>query len=94
MSKVKIELNLAGINELMKSAEIEAALQDAGEAVAQSAGGMSGGAKYAARTHKAGWVSITNVYPDDAKAARANYADNTLLHGVGDVGLPTKKPRL
>lgn len=94
MSKVRIELNLAGINELMKSAEIQAALQEAGEAVAQAAGGLSGGAKYAAQTHTADWVAITNVYPDDAEAARANYKDNVLLKGVGQAGLPTKKPRL
>ena len=91
MSKVKIELNLAGINEMMKSPEIQAALQEAGEAVAGAAGGMSGGAKYGARTHLANWVAITNVYPDDAEAARANRKDNTLLHAVGDVGLPTRK---
>ena len=90
MSKVRIVLNLAGINELMKSPEIEAALQEAGEAVASAAGGMAG-AKFGARTHKANWVSITNVYPDEKKAASANYRDNTLLHAVGDVGLPTRK---
>lgn len=91
MSKVKIELNLAGINAMMKSAEIQAALQSAGEAVAQNAGGLSGGAKYGARTHTANWVAITNVYPEDAEAARANYKDNTLLKGVGAAGLPTSK---
>ena len=91
MSKVKVELNLAGINELMKSPEIQAALQQAGEAVAKSAGSMSGGAQYGARTHLASWVAITNVYPETREAASANYKDNTLLHAVGDVGLPTGK---
>ena len=76
---------------MMKSAEIQAALQSAGEAVAQNAGGLSGGAKYGARTHTANWVAITNVYPADAEAARANYKDNTLLKGVGAAGLPTSK---
>ena len=89
MSKVRIELNLAGINALMKSAEIEAALQDAGEAVASAAG-----ADFETRTHKANWVSITNVYPASKDAARANYKDNVLVKAVGIVGLPTKKPRL
>ena len=90
MSSIKVELNLRGINEMMMSPEIEAALQQAGEAVARRAEGMAG-EKFGARTHKANWVSITNVYPDDKKAASANYEDNTLLHAVGDVGLPTKK---
>ena len=52
---------------------------------------MAGGAKFGARTHKADFVAITNVYPDSKEAASANYEDNTLLHAVGDVGLPTKK---
>lgn len=91
MSKTKIELKLAGINAMMKSPEIQAALQSAGEAVAQNAGGLSGGAKYGARTHTANWVAITNVYPEDTEAARANYKDNTLLKGVGQAGLPTSK---
>lgn len=91
MNKVKIELNLAGVNAMMKSPEIQAALQAAGEAVAESAGGLSGGAKYGARTHTANWVAITNVYPEDAEAARENYKDNVLLKGVGQAGLPTRK---
>jgi len=94
LSKVKIELNLAGVNELMKSGPIQEALQEAGEAVAKSAAGMAGGEPYAVRTHLASWVAIANVYPDSRKAAKANYEDNVLLKGVGDAGLPTKKPRL
>ncbi len=94
MSKVRIEMNLAGVNELMKSQEIQDALQEAGDAVAQSASNMAGGEPYGTRTHLANWVAITNVYPDSRKAYRKNLEDNTLLKAVGAVGLPTKKPRM
>lgn len=91
MSKVKIELNLPGVNAMMKSPEIQAALQSAGEAVAAAASNMSGGEAYGVRTHLASYVAITNVYPESRKAARANLEDNTLISGVGAAGLPTRK---
>lgn len=89
--KVRIELNLAGVNEMMKSPEIQAALQAAGEAVAQYASGMAHGEPYGVRTHLASWVAITNVYPDSKAASEANMKDNVLLMGVGAAGLPTRK---
>ena len=91
MSKVKIELNLAGVNAMMKSAEIQAHLQAAGEAVAAQASAMAGGADFAAQTHLANWIAVTNVYPNDKQAAHRNFADNTLLKAAGAVGLPLKK---
>lgn len=90
MSNVRIELNLAGINEMMKSPEIQASLQAAGEAVAASASAASG-EEYGVRTHLASWVAITNIYPDSAAAAADNLDNNTLLKAVGAVGLPTAK---
>ena len=87
MSDVKVKLNLAGVNELMRSPEIQAALTEAGKTVAKSADGGT----YEARTHLASYVAITNVYPADKKAAKANRKDNTLLKAVGAVGLPTRK---
>ena len=91
MNDVKIELNLAGVNELMKSPEIQAALQAAGEAVAQYASGMANGEPFGVRTHLANWIAITNVYPDSKKAREKNLKDNVLLMGVGAAGLPTRK---
>ena len=38
MGDVKFELNLAGLNELMKSSEMQNALLEAGQAVARNAG--------------------------------------------------------
>ena len=88
-SNVRVELNLAGINAMMKSAEIAGALQAAGEAVASAAG-----TGYAASTHQASWVAITNVYATDKKASKDNRDNNTLLKAVGAVGLPQTKPSL
>jgi len=90
LSKVRIELNLRGINEVMKSAPIQASLQEAGEAVAAQAIGMDG-KDYAASTHLARWIAVTNVYPDSKDAAHSNFENNTLVKAVGSVGLPRSK---
>ena len=81
MSKVEIKLNLPGINAVMKSKEIQEVLQECGERVAGTASAMDGEA-YAARTHLANWIAITNVYPDSAQAARKNFQNNTLLRSL------------
>ncbi len=86
MSKVRVELDLKGLNELMKSPEIQASLQKAGEAVAHAAG-----KDYAARTHMADWIAVTNVYPTSREAVRENYSQNTLIRALGSVGLPMRK---
>lgn len=85
MSDVKIELNLQGINEMMKSEEIQAHLQRAGEAVANAAGNG-----YAAKTQEINWIAITNVYPDSKEAAHDNFQNNSLLKAIGAVGLPMR----
>ena len=86
MAKVKFELNLKGLNELMKSGEMQGCLQSAGAAVANSAGG-----DYGVRVHQASFVAICNVYPDSKRAAKDNYENNTLLKAVGSAGLSTAK---
>lgn len=86
MSKVEFELDLAGLNELMKSPEMEAALESAGEAVANAAG-----SEYGHRVHQATFVAICNVYPDSEEAARENFDENTLLKALGQVGLSMSK---
>lgn len=86
MGDVKFELNLPGLNELMKSSEMQAALLDAGNAVARSAG-----SDYAAEVHTANWIAISNVYPNSKRAAHENFKENTLLKALGSVGLPMRK---
>lgn len=84
---VKFVLNLAGLNELMKSPQMESILEAAGQSVAQAAG-----AEYGSRVHQASFVAICNVYPDSKKAANENFKENSLLKAIGAVGLPTTKP--
>ena len=86
MGDVKFELNLQGLNELMKSAPMQSALLEAGNAVARAAGG-----DYAAEVHTASFIAISNVYPTSKAAAKENYDDNTLLKAAGAVGLSMEK---
>lgn len=77
MSRVRFELDLNGLNELMKSEEMQSVLDTYGAEVASRAAGMSG-AEYGYRTHVANFVAITNVYPDSKEAAQDNFEHNTL----------------
>lgn len=86
MSKVRIKLNLPGLNELMKSAEMQEALLEAGKAVAHAAG-----KEYDAEVHTANWIAISNVYPASADAAHENFKENTLLKALGSTGLKQSK---
>lgn len=86
MNSVRFELNLAGLNEIMKSSEMQGQLAQAGQAVASAAG-----AGYASSVHVADYVAIANAYPDSSEAAIDNYENNTLLKALGSVGLHSKK---
>ena len=83
MGKVKFELNLPGLNAVMKSDGMQAQLQAAGEAVAVVADG-----NYGIDVHQANFVAIANVYPADRDSAIKNAKNNELLKAVGAVGLP------
>lgn len=82
----EFKLNLAGLNELMKSPECQDLVFNAGRAVAQNAG-----EGYDNEVHLASWVAISNVYPTTYRAMRKNYKENTLLKAVSASGLSTKK---
>ena len=84
-TKVKVELNLQGLNELMKSPEMQAHLEQAGEQIA-----ITAGEGYATRVHTADYVAICNVYPDTKEAAKDNYDNNTLLRAAERI-LPLHK---
>jgi hypothetical protein len=86
MAKVDFELNINGLRELMKGPEMQAALQEAGDAVASAAGG-----DYGVRVHVADYVAIANVFPDSQEAAKDNYENNTLLKALGSAGLSMRK---
>ena len=89
MANVRVELNLAGINELMKSQPIQDALHEAGQAVVQAAG-----EGFESSGHLASYVAIENVYPVTADAYYDELAHNTLLKAAGAAGLFLDKPRM
>ena len=86
MADVKFELNLPGLNELMTSPEMQAALDEAGEHVARIAG-----SDYATSSRAGRWIGFCNVYPDSARAAKENYNDNTLIKALSASGLRLSK---
>lgn len=78
---VKVELNLKGVNELMKSAPIQAALKSAGEAVARQAGGQA----HADSTRTINWIAVQDIRSDDDNDL------NALISAVSSVGLSLRK---
>lgn len=87
MSKdIKFQINLKGLNELMKSQEVQAVLDEAGERVAQIAGDG-----YEASGKTGHYIGFSNVKPVDKKAEKDNYENNTLIKALGSSGLSMKK---
>ena len=86
MGKVRFELNLSGLNALMKSGAIQSSLQAAGQAVAGAADG-----NYGVRVHEASFVAIANVYPEDKESAKKNAQSNELIKAIGAAGLSMSK---
>lgn len=82
MALKKFELNMAGLNELMKSPEMEAALEAAGQSVARSAKG-----NYGVRVHQATWVAIANVYPEDEESFKNAVLSGALTRALSSAGL-------
>ena len=85
MAKAIFKLDLHGLNELMKSSEMQAHLHQAGQAVASAAGG-----DYDSKTYVINYVAVENIFPASAKAAHENFTNNTLLKALGSVGLSQK----
>lgn len=86
MGSVKFKLNLQGLNELMKSPEMQAVLDNAGEQVANAAG-----SDYASSGKTGRYIGFSNVYPDSKRAAHENFTQNTLLKALQSSGLRMSK---
>lgn len=78
MSKVKFNLKLKGLNEVMKSPELQALMQNRGEAIRDAAEGMSKGGMFEAQTKAIKQIAVTNVRVKDDKAMKAVLEDNVL----------------
>lgn len=77
MSKVRIELNYAGVGELLHSKEIAGAVKEVADQVAARAG-----EGYATDTYQAGTRVIASVYTETVEAMKNNLENNTLLKAV------------
>lgn len=81
MSKVKFVFKLSGLNALMRSAEMQAVVNDAAQRIAAVAG-----TGYAAETARPlTFDSIASVYADTYAAKLDNSENNTLLKAAGNV---------
>lgn len=78
MSKVEIELNSAGIQELLKSAEIKGYCEELAREVANRAGDG-----YAVDSMVGKTRANASVYADTKEANRDNMKNNTLLKALG-----------
>lgn len=86
-NSVDIKLNIRGLNSFMKSPEVAACVQEAGESVARAAG-----EEYEAKTYTdTKYIAICDVSATTEKAKRDNYENNTLVKAMGSVGLPLTK---
>lgn len=86
MSKVKVKLNLKGINEVMKSPEVRAACEEAARAV-----GNASGIDTDVQSGTINFIAYANVYPASKEAAKENYDNNSILKAVSAVGLKLTK---
>lgn len=77
MSNATFELNLAGLDELMKSPEMVAILEDATSQVANSAGKGFG-----KRVGQGSYAAIGNVFAESKEAAKKAYDTNCLLQAL------------
>ena len=83
MSKVKIELNLKGLNALMKSEEMQSVLNQAADKIAAAAGD----GYEIEEAHPIRYIAISSVRAATFKARRDNLKNNTLLKAMGSVKL-------
>lgn len=70
---IKFELNSAGVQELLKSAGVQAAVSEAAAVKAAEAG-----KGYTYSSHVGARRCYANIYPNTKEAAHDNYENNTL----------------
>lgn len=80
--RIRFKLNLAGLNEIMKSGEMQSVLNSAAEQIA----GAAGDGYEAEAAHPISFVAIASVRAASFKARRDN-KNNTLLKSAGGVKL-------
>lgn len=77
MSKVRIELNSAGIREMLRSSEMQALLAERAAEIA-----MRAGDGYSSDTYLTGGRAIASAFAETKEAYRDNLDNNTLLRSL------------
>lgn len=81
--KVRFKLDLAGLNQLMKSKEMQSVLNTAANQIASAAGD----GYEVESAHSISFVAIAAVHASTQQARRENSENNTLLKAAGGVSL-------
>lgn len=81
MTSIRIGLNLKGLNALMRSPEVQAAVDKRGEAMARAAGENF---EYERKPHK--WVARGFVQPKNDKGRREEAREKRLNRALGSKG--------
>lgn len=89
MNKVEFELDIEGLQELMKSSEMQQILNETATNVADKARMQTGNEDFGHDVRVASYVAIGTVFPQSEAAARASYQDNVLEKSLS--GLPRTK---
>lgn len=83
MSKVKFNLKLSGVNQLMRSPEMQGILTQYGQAVSSGAQSMCPKGEYNVRTYPIKWIAVCNISAENYEAVKDGYEHNTLLKALG-----------
>ena len=83
MDKVKFKLNLSGLNELMRGAEMQGVLTEAANRIA----GAAGSGYEIEAGHPIRFVAIAAVHAETAEAKKDARENDTLLKAAGGVTL-------
>jgi hypothetical protein len=83
MANVEFKLDLAGLNQLMKSGEMQAILNNAANRIA----GSAGDGYEVESAHPISFVAIAAVHARTQEARHDNSENNTLLKAAGGVSL-------
>ena len=89
MNKVDFELDIEGLQQLMKSSEMQQILNETATNVADKARMQTGNEDFGHDVRVASYVAIGTVFPQSEAAARASYQDNVLEKSLS--GLPRTK---
>lgn len=77
MSKVRVELNSAGIRELLRSEEMQAVLEEQAEKIAGRCG-----TGYSHDTYLTGGRAVASAFAETPEAIRDNLENNTILRSL------------